>query len=59
MYLCVVRGSACNLRRTKLLDSAAGQAGILTQPLACSRRTTEACTILSLDGLWVYGVTLS
>ena len=26
------------------------------QPLACSRPTTEACKIPSLEGLWMYGV---
>ncbi len=39
------------MRRTKLLDSAAGQAGILIQPLACSRRTTEACKIFLLSSV--------
>ena len=39
-------------------ETAAGQAGLPEQPLACSRCTTEACKNHSLEGLWMYGVTV-
>ncbi len=68
MYLCscspqclqVAQDQAAVRRQIRYVngDSTAGQAGILAQPLACSCRTTEACKILSLEGVWIYGVTV-